>query len=132
MSATELSRPSVYTRCPTPSRCGVAITDSRGTITGFEEKPTNPRSNWVFSGLMLAGPGLFDFIPPIVPADIAFDVLPRLLGKLQAYHINDYLLDIGTMQNYQRAQNTWPGMDGLSAPSEQVAPSSPASSGKVL
>ena len=119
-------------RVPDPSRCGVALTDSSGIITGFEEKPKNPRSNWVFSGLMLAAPGLLDFIPPIVPADIAFDVLPGLLGKLQAYHINDYLLDIGTMRNYQRAQDTWPGMDGLSAPSEQVASSSPAASGEGL
>jgi mannose-1-phosphate guanylyltransferase len=108
---------------PDPSRCGVALTDSSGIITGFEEKPKNPRSNWVFSGLMLAGPRLFDFIPPHTPADIGFDVLPRLLGKLQAYHINNYLLDIGTMPNYQRAQNTWPGMDSLSAPSQPAASS---------
>ena len=99
---------------PDPTRCGVALTDSMGIITGFEEKPKNPRSNWVFSGLLLAGPRFLDFIPPGTPADIAFDVLPRLLGKLQAYHINDYLLDIGTMPNYRKAQNTWPGMDVLS------------------
>jgi mannose-1-phosphate guanylyltransferase len=96
---------------PDPSRCGVALTDSSGIITGFEEKPKNPLSNWVFSGLMLAGPRFLDFIPTRTPADIAFDVLPHLLGNLQAYHINDYLLDIGTMSNYRKAQNTWPGMD---------------------
>lgn len=105
---------------PDPSRCGVALTDSSGIITSFEEKPKDPRSNWVFSGLMLAGPGLFDFIPPSVPADIAFDVLPRLLGKLQAYHIKNYLLDIGTMPNYQKAQNTWPGIDVRSAQSDEA------------
>ncbi|MGA9509002.1 MAG: nucleotidyltransferase family protein [Candidatus Sulfotelmatobacter sp.] len=117
---------------PDPSRCGVALTDSSGIITDFEEKPTNPRSNWVFSGLMLASPRFLDFIPPTIPADIAFDVLPRLLGRLLAYPINDYLLDIGTMQNYQKAQNTWPGMDSVSAPSDRVALPSPASSGKAL
>ena len=108
---------------PDPSRCGVALTDSSGIITGFEEKPKNPRSNWVFSGLMLAGPGLFDFIPPYVPADIGFDVLPRLLGKLQAYPIRDYLLDIGTMPNYQEAQNTWPGIDIRSVQTDEKIPS---------
>lgn len=110
---------------PDPSRCGVALTDSSGVIISFEEKPKNPRSNWVFSGLMLASPSLLDFIPPIVPADIAFDVLPRLLGKLQACHINDYVLDIGTVPNYQKAQSTWPDMGRLSAPSEPAAASSP-------
>ena len=119
---------------PDPSRCGVAVTDSFGIITGFEEKPKNPRSNWVFSGLMLATPGLLDFIPSSVPADIAYDVLPRLLGKLQAYRINDYLLDIGTMPNYQKAQSTWAGMDlgsvqsdkAISTPGQVALPVRPA------
>ncbi len=97
---------------PDPSRCGVVTTDDTGVITGFEEKPQTPRSDWVFSGLMVAGPGLFDLIPPCIPADIAFHVLPRLLGKMRAFPIADYLLDIGTLPNYQKAQITWPGDDG--------------------
>ena len=92
-----------------PSRCGVAITDPRGVIIDFEEKPQTPRSNWVFSGLMVAGSGFFDLIPSSIPADIAFHVLPRLLGKMRAYPITDYLLDIGTLPTYQEAQRTWPG-----------------------
>jgi mannose-1-phosphate guanylyltransferase len=95
-----------------PSRCGVAVTNDTGVIVDFEEKPQTPRSNWVFSGLMLAGPSLFDAIPACIPADIAFHVLPRLLGRMFAYPIKDYLLDIGTLPSYQRAQTTWPGNDG--------------------
>jgi mannose-1-phosphate guanylyltransferase len=94
---------------PDPSRCGVAVMDSTGVIIEFEEKPQSPRSNWVFSGLMIANPHLFDLIPPCVPADLAFHVLPRLLGNMHGYPIEDYLLDIGTMSNYQTAQATWPG-----------------------
>ncbi|MFZ0418053.1 MAG: nucleotidyltransferase family protein [Candidatus Sulfotelmatobacter sp.] len=106
---------------PDPSRCGVAITDHRGVIVDFEEKPQTPRSNWVFSGLMVAGPGLFDVIPPCIPADIAFHVLPRLLGKMRAFSIADYLLDIGTLPNYERAQVTWPGWEGGSSAPELKA-----------
>jgi mannose-1-phosphate guanylyltransferase len=94
---------------PDPSRCGVAIMDSTGVIIDFEEKPQIPRSNLVFSGLMIANPRLFDLIPACVPADLAFHVLPRLLGKMRGYLIEDYLLDIGTLSNYQEAQATWPG-----------------------
>jgi mannose-1-phosphate guanylyltransferase len=97
---------------PDPSHCGVAVTDDKGVITDFEEKPQTPRSNWVFSGLMVAGPGLFGLIPPCTPADLAFHVLPCLLGKMQAYPITDYLLDVGTLPNYERAQHTWPGDEG--------------------
>jgi mannose-1-phosphate guanylyltransferase len=100
---------------PDPSRCGVAITNDTGVIVEFEEKPQNPRSDWVFSGLMVASPLLFDLIPPCVPADLAFHVLPHLLGKMLAYPIEDYLLDIGTLPNYQKAQITWPGNGGDAA-----------------
>jgi glucose-1-phosphate adenylyltransferase len=93
---------------PDPSRCGVAITDSSGVIVDFEEKPQNPRSHWAFSGVMIAGPQFLQSIPSIIPADIGFHVLPSLAGKMQAYPIHEYLLDIGTMPNYEKAQMTWP------------------------
>ena len=96
---------------PDPSRCGVAIMDHKGVIIDFEEKPQIPRSSWVFSGLIVADRRLFDVIPPGIPADLAFDVLPRLLGEMRGYPIEDYLLDIGTMSNYQKAQVMWPGLD---------------------
>jgi mannose-1-phosphate guanylyltransferase len=107
---------------PDPSRCGVAITDHRGVITDFEEKPRAPRSNWVFSGIMMADRRFFDAIPACLPADIAIHVLPRLLGKMQAYPIADYLLDIGTLPNYEKAQLTWPGIDGDLASPKQASP----------
>lgn len=92
---------------PDPARCGVAITDSTGLIVDFEEKPVNPRSNWAFTGLMVAQSQLFKWIPERIPADIGFDVLPRLVGKMQGYPIHDYVLDIGTLPNYRKAQVTW-------------------------
>ncbi|MFZ0320855.1 MAG: nucleotidyltransferase family protein [Candidatus Sulfotelmatobacter sp.] len=119
-------------RVPDPSRCGVAISDSNGVIIGFEEKPQLPRSNWVFSGLMVATPGFLDLIPRSLPADIAFDVLPRMLGKMMAYPIHDYLLDIGTISNYQKAQITWPGSgsEGLTPESADSA-ASPSGIGRA-
>ena len=112
---------------PDPSRCGVAIMDHKGVIIDFEEKPQIPRSNWVFSLLMVADRRLFDVIPPGIPADLAFHVLPRLLDEMRGYPIEDYLLDIGTMSNYQRAQITWPGLDvdGCRQPSERPDPGAP-------
>jgi mannose-1-phosphate guanylyltransferase len=107
-------------RVPDPSGCGVAIADCNGVITDFEEKPQNPRSDWVFSGLMVATPDIFDQIPTCVPADIGFHVLPRLVGKMVAYPIADYLLDIGTMPNYQKAQATWPGRALESSPPDRL------------
>jgi len=92
-----------------PSRCGIASTDGSGMIQQFVEKPTSPMGNLAFSGLMIATPQILDVIPSDTPADIGFHVLPRLAGRMLAFPIQDYLIDIGTMENYLTAQETWPG-----------------------
>lgn len=93
-----------------PSRCGIVSTDGSGMIQQFVEKPTTPMGNLAFSGLMIATPQILDVIPSDTPADIGFHVLPRLTGRMLAFPIQDYLIDIGTMKNYLTAQETWPGL----------------------
>jgi mannose-1-phosphate guanylyltransferase len=94
-----------------PHRCGIATLDNNGTILNFVEKPSIPSGNLAFAGLMLATPELLDAIPPKRGADIAFDVLPRLLGRMRGYHIPEFVLDIGTPENYDLAQKSWPGIE---------------------
>lgn len=93
-----------------PKRCGIVSVDDRGVITDFVEKPVQPRSNLAFSGLMVCSPAIFHAIPEEVPADIGYNVLPRLVGNMAAYRVHDYLIDIGTMENYNEAQQNWPGL----------------------
>ncbi len=95
---------------PDPSRCGIVMVNSAGVIEHFVEKPAHPTSNLAFSGLMIGTPELLDVIPDDVPADIGFHVLPKLTGQMLAFPIRDYLIDVGTLQNYQQAQATWPGL----------------------
>lgn len=95
---------------PDPHRCGIVSTDGEGMIQQFVEKPANPTGNLAFAGVMLATPAILDLIPDQTPADIGFHVLPRLVGRMLAVPIGGYLLDVGTMDNYQAAQNTWPGL----------------------
>jgi mannose-1-phosphate guanylyltransferase len=97
-------------RVPDPQRCGIVDVGADGTILEFIEKPAEPRSNLAFSGLLIGTPSMLEIIPQKRYADIGFDVLPRLAGKMIAYPVSDYLLDIGTMENYQKAQVTWPGL----------------------
>jgi mannose-1-phosphate guanylyltransferase len=95
---------------PDPRRCGIVTTNSNGVIDGFMEKPKNPTSNLAFSGLMIGTRALLDVIPDSVPADIGFHVLPKLTGRMLAFPIAQYLIDVGTIENYQHAQATWPGL----------------------
>ncbi len=96
---------------PDPQRCGIATLDRTGTVVNFVEKPAVPSGNLAFAGLMLATPQLLDEIPQKRGADIGFDVLPRLLGRMRGYRIGDFVLDIGTLENYDFAQKAWPGIE---------------------
>ncbi len=95
---------------PDPTRCGIVTLDENGTVLDFVEKPQAPSSNLAFCGIMLASRGLLDVIPQQIPADIGFHVLPKLRGQMAAYRVPDYLVDIGTLENFTLAQTTWPGL----------------------
>lgn len=98
---------------PDPSRCGIVTIDENAVVRDFVEKPMHPAGNWAFAGVMVAGPEFFGFLPNQRPADLGFDVLPKMIGNMAAYPISEYLLDIGTVQNYERAQRSWPGLAQL-------------------
>jgi len=95
---------------PDPSRCGVVSFDEQMVVREFVEKPAHPTSRWAFSGVMIGTPELLNQIPSRYPIDFGFDVLPRLTGQMLAYPISDYLVDIGTLENYHAAQTNWPGL----------------------
>jgi len=95
---------------PDPSRCGIVTTSSEGVIEDFVEKPEKPTSRLAFSGIMIGTRAMLEVIPDSVPSDIGFHVLPKLIGQMRAYPIRDYLIDVGTWENYQQAQATWPGL----------------------
>ncbi len=97
-------------RVKDPSRCGVVRFDPDFVVKEFVEKPAHPQSDWAFSGLMIATPALLDSIPSRLPVDLGFDVLPLLVGRMRAYPIFDYVTDVGTMENYEAAQSSWPGL----------------------
>jgi mannose-1-phosphate guanylyltransferase len=93
-----------------PSRCGIVQVDDNGVVREFVEKPRDPVGNLAFSGLMLATPALLDVIPDSSPVDLGFHVLPQIVGRMAAYRITDFMVDIGTLDTYRAAQMTWPGL----------------------
>lgn len=108
------SHPSAATlgvyRVPDPRRCGIAVVDQASRIERFMEKPVEPPGNLAFAGILIATQALLRAIPPQRPADLGFDVFPRLAGQMFAYPIRDFLMDVGTIENYQQAQLSWPGL----------------------
>ncbi len=92
-----------------PQRCGILELDGDGRVTSFEEKPAHPKSNLANSGIHLAGPGLHDYLPETLPADLGFHVLPKLVGKMFGYVTDEYIQDIGTLETYERVQRLFMG-----------------------
>ncbi len=92
-----------------PCRCGIAVVDDDGRIEQFIEKPADPPGNLAFAGILIGTRALLDAIPDRLPADLGFDVLPSLAGSMFAYPIHEFLMDIGTSENYERAQSSWLG-----------------------
>ena len=93
---------------PHPSQCGIVQMDAEGRIQTFQEKPDKPASDLANAGVYLARRSLLDRLPDTVPLDFGGDVLPKLTGNIYGYLPDCYLLDIGSMERYQRAQEEWP------------------------
>jgi glucose-1-phosphate thymidylyltransferase len=56
-------------RVPDPERFGVAELASDGRVIGFEEKPTEPKSDLIPIGVYFLRPGAFDVIDRLAPSD---------------------------------------------------------------
>ena len=90
-----------------PEQCGIATLDYQKKIVSFIEKPEFPQSDLAYAGIYVASPQLFSFIPTGDVVDFGKDVLPKLVGHMYGCEISDYLLDIGTLDNYAKAQKEW-------------------------
>ncbi|MGH2592102.1 MAG: nucleotidyltransferase family protein [Anaerolineae bacterium] len=101
-----------------PTRRGIVEFDSDGRARRFIEKPaadqvfsnTKVRSCWANSGIYVLQPEVLRYVRDI-PSDFGLDIFPRLLEadqRIQVYPVHGTLIDIGTPENYQRAQQLFP------------------------
>ena len=90
-----------------PQICGIADLDENDIIISFEEKPKFPKSNLANAGLYIGKPEIIDLIPNLEITDIGFHLLPKLIGKMAGWKSNNYLIDIGSYNNLNRANQEW-------------------------
>lgn len=90
-----------------PKECGIAAIDDHNLIYEFVEKPEHPKSNLANAGIYVTNREIFRYFPQQNFIDFGKDILPKLIGKMQGYEIKDYLLDIGNLDNYYKAQKEW-------------------------
>ena len=98
-----------------PLPYGLAVTDSRGFVRSFIEKPPWERvvTDLVNTGIYVLQPEVMNFVPEDTPFDFARDLFPRLLeaGRpLRGVTMEGYWRDIGDPGSYYRANlDAWEG-----------------------
>ena len=90
----------------TPENCGIVELDARGVVIKFHEKVAKPPSNHANAAVYIFEPSVIDFMDSLGKEviDISTEVLPRYLGRMQAFHNSDYHRDIGTPESLVLAE----------------------------
>lgn len=92
-------------RTDTPSSCGIVELDERGVVVEFHEKVASPPGNLANGAVYLLSATSVERIGKDFCAvkDFSTEVLPRFLGQIYTYETSEVLLDVGTLENYMRA-----------------------------
>lgn len=105
-----------------PQNYGVVVCNS-DKVKEFVEKPENPSSNYINSGLYLLNSEIINYLPRSLPRSkagkaghpgsdflmIEKDIFPQLAQeeKLGAFKFNGQWTDCGTWERYEKALSNW-------------------------
>lgn len=100
---------------PNPKEYGVIVFSGEGDhIERFLEKPENPPSNFISSGLYLLDPKIRGYLLPSVAGGEKFlmiekDLFPKLAAdrKLLAYRSSGKWFDCGNLERWEKAIREW-------------------------
>lgn len=94
-----------------PQEKGTVVLDEQGRVLAFEEKVARPRSNLSNAGVYVATTEVLDNLAAVPPADVldfGYHVLPRMVPRMAAYPVREFMMDVGTPEAYAHAQVAWP------------------------
>lgn len=98
-------------RTAAPKECGIVEINDEGVVTSFIEKPKKPKSDLAAAGMYIADRRIFNFFSQeaasLSPLDLGYHVIPNLIGRMKAYFIEEFIVDIGTIESYEKAQSEW-------------------------
>jgi mannose-1-phosphate guanylyltransferase/phosphomannomutase len=93
---------------PNPREYGLVLTDSRGRISQYIEKPKHEPvlPGLVNTGIYIMEPSVLASLAPNVACDFSYDLFPKLLAqraRLFGWTTPGYWRDIGSLQSYMKA-----------------------------
>ena len=89
----------------TPESCGIVVVDERDTVIEFHEKVEEPPGNQANGAIYAFDESLLAFLKGMTkqPTDFSTEVIPRLLGRIKAWHTEKNYIDIGNPQSLEEA-----------------------------
>ena len=96
-------------KVPDAHNYGVVLCDKQGLVKEFLEKPENPPSKYISSGLYLLSPEIFDYHPGLKFSMIEKDLFPKLAqeSKLSGFKFKGQWMDCGTWERYENGIKKW-------------------------
>lgn len=95
-----------------PESKGIISFDENDRVLKFIEKPKPDQiiSKYANAGIYVVNKKIFEYLNSLekMPLDFGFDVFPYLLDKnedMYIYKMNEFLLDIGTLESYTKSQD---------------------------
>lgn len=116
----------VLTPVEEPLEYGVVITDEKGAIKHFLEKPnwSEVFSDTVNTGIYVLEPECLSHIAEGTPFDFSKDLFPFLLNKeypLYGFHTSEYWCDVGNIEQYRQANmDALEGKVKLEMPGDEI------------
>lgn len=94
-------------RTESPSLCGIVELNHCGVVVGFHEKVANPPGNMANGAVYILSAEFLKMFGKEMQdvKDFSTEVLPRLVGRIYSYETLEPLIDVGTPENYARANN---------------------------
>ena len=94
-------------RTENPSSCGIVELDASGVVIDFHEKVENPPGNLANGAVYIISAELIEEIAADLRyvKDFSTEVLHRFKGRIFSHEITDVFLDVGTPENYKKANN---------------------------
>jgi mannose-1-phosphate guanylyltransferase len=94
-------------RTSEPSACGIFELDEKNVVVGFHEKVTSPPGNLANGAVYILSAEMIKELRTNFRSatDFSTEVMPRFLGRIYSYETSATFLDIGTPENYSRANH---------------------------
>ena len=89
-----------------PENCGIVETNEKGIITRFNEKDKLEKGKCANGAVFVFGEDLIDWITNNGKdaKDFSKEIVPKLVGKINAWHTDEVYIDIGNIKNLNEAR----------------------------